>query len=188
MNVEDKKNRKYVRTMRLGKHIQQTTNGRGINQKLERHRRVQLYRFVMVLAASGMRPHEAAGYADKSLRLRDIEDPGYSVESKQLGVRERLVVLLHVRDNTKTGRHTVPAVCGDVIEKIEDDLCSDLSPDAPLFQDPNGSPISLNTMRLYFKELCSRIEGWDRDPDFYELRHLYITRRLKEGVPVTTVA
>ena len=61
MGFEDQENRKYVRTMRLGKHIPQTTTGRGIDQKLERRRRVQLYRFVMVLAASGLRPHEAAG-------------------------------------------------------------------------------------------------------------------------------
>ena len=60
----------------------------------------------------------------------------------------------------------MPAVSVDVIEKTKFDLCSDHSPDAPLFEDSDGSPIFLNTMRLYFKELCSRIEGWDRDPDF----------------------
>ena len=44
-------------------------------------------------------------------------------------------MFLNVRDKTKTGRRTVPAVCGDVIEKIKEDLCEDQSPDAPLFQD-----------------------------------------------------
>ena len=104
-----------------------------MDQTLEAHRRRLVYRFVMVLAASGLRPHEAAGSADRSLRLRDIEDPGYSVESKQLSRRERPVVFLNVRNNTKTGRRTVAAVCGDVIEKIQEDLCVDQSPDAPLF-------------------------------------------------------
>ena len=33
------------------------------------------------MAASGMRPDEAAGLADKSLRLRNLEEiPGYSVD------------------------------------------------------------------------------------------------------------
>ena len=118
------------------------------------------HRFVMVLAASGLRPHEAAGSADRSLRLRDIEDPGYSVESKQLSRRERPVEFLNVRDNTKTGRRTVPAVCGDVIEKIKEDLCVDQSPDAPLFQDLDGRPIRLLTLRLYFNEVCARMEMW----------------------------
>ena len=96
--------------------------------------------------------------------------------------------MLHVRNNTKTGKRTVPAVCGDVIEKIQDNLCSNKDPDALLFQDPDGTPVDLQTLHHFFNEVCSRIEGWDRTPDLYEMRHLYITRRLKEGVPVTTVA
>ena len=188
LGFEDQKNRIYKRDFRLGQHKAKPGGGRDVDQKLEAHRRRLLYRFVMVMAASGMRPHEAAGFADKSLRLRDIEDPGYSVESKQLSQRERPVVLLHVRDDTKTGRRTVPAVCGDVIEKIKEDLCVDQSPDAPLFQDLDGKPIRLLTLRLYFNEVCKRMGLWNRSPDFYELRHLWITRRLQEGVPVTTVA
>ena len=97
-------------------------------------------------------------------------------------------MFLNVRDNTKTGRRTVPAVCGDVIGKIKEDLCVDQSPDAPLFQDLDGRPIRLLTLRLYFNEVCERMEMWDRSPDFYELRHLWISRRLQESVPVTTVA
>ena len=89
-----------------------------------------------------------------------FEDPGYSVESKQLSRRERPVEFLNVRDNTKTGRRTVPAVCGDVIEKIKEDLCVDQSPDAPLFQDLDGRPIRLLTLRLYFNEVCARMEMW----------------------------
>ena len=159
-----------------------------MDQTLEAHRRRLVYRFVMVLAASGLRPHEAAGSADRSLRLRDIEDPGYSVESKQLSRRERPVVFLNVRNNTKTGRRTVAAACGDVIEKIQEDLCVDQSPDAPLFQDLDGRPIQLLTLRLNFNEVCRRMEMRDRSPDFYELRHLWISRQLQKGVPVTTVA
>lgn len=96
--------------------------------------------------------------------------------------------MLDVRNNTKTGKRTVPAVCGDVIEKIQDNLCSNKDPDALLFQDPDGTPVDLQTLHHDFNEVCSRIEGWDTTPDLYEMRHLYITRRLKEGVPVTTVA
>lgn len=97
-------------------------------------------------------------------------------------------MMLHVRNNIKTGKRTVPAGCGDVIEKIQDNLCSNKDPDALLFQDPDGTPVDLQTLHHDFNEVCSRIEGWDRSPDLYEMRHLYITRGLKEGVPVTTVA
>ena len=188
LGFEDQKNRTYKRDFRLGKNKAKEGGGRDVDQTLEAHRRRLLYRFVMVLAASGLRPHEAAGSADKSLRLRDIEDPGYSVESKQLSRRERPVVFLNVRNNTKTGRRTVAAVCGDVIEKIQEDLCVDQSPDAPLFQDLDGRPIRLLTLRLYFNEVCRRMEMRDRSPDFYELRHLWISRQLQEGKLVRTVA
>ena len=188
LGFEDQKNRTYKRYFRLGKNKAKEGGGRDVDQTLEAHRRRLLYRFVMVLAASGLRPHEAAGSADKSLRLRDIEDPGYSVESKQLSRRERPVVFLNVRNNTKTGRRTVAAVCGDVIEKIQEDLCVDQSPDAPLFQDLDGRPIRLLTLRLYFNEVCRRMEMRDRSPDFYELRHLWISRQLQEGKLVRTVA
>lgn len=190
LGFEDWDNRRYTRSFRLGpyKAKGEGKGGRTIDQKLEAHRRRVLYRFVMVMAASGMRPHEAAGDSNKSLRIKDVTDPGYSVESKQLSTRERPVVMLNVRDNTKTGRRTVPAICGDVVEKIKETLCVDQSPDAPLFQDLNGTAMSVSILRRYFNEVCGRIETWDRLPDFYELRHLYITRRLKEGVPVTTVA
>ena len=71
-------------------------------------------------------------------------------------------MFLKVRDNTKTGRRTVPAVCGDVIEKIKEDLCEDQSPDAPLFQDLDGRPIRLLTLRIYFNEVCERMEMWEQ--------------------------
>ena len=71
-------------------------------------------------------------------------------------------MFLNVRDKTKTGRRTVPAVCGDVIEKIKEDLCEDQSPDAPLFQDLDGRPIRLLTLRIYFNEVCERMEMWEQ--------------------------
>lgn len=46
------------------------------DEQFEAHKHRLLYPFVIVMAASGMRPHEAAGLADKSLRLRNVEDPG----------------------------------------------------------------------------------------------------------------
>ena len=46
----------------------------------------------------------------------------------------------------------------------------------------------LNKFRLYFNEAVRRCNAINREADLCELRHLFITRRLKEGVPVTTVA
>ena len=158
-----------------------------LNNKLEKHRRKVLYRFVMCLAASGLRPHEMAGFTDKSLRWRDVDDAGFSVETKQLSQRERPVVMLNVRKNTKTGQRTVPAACGDHIEKLRE-FAPDLDKNACVFQDLDGKPMPLNYMRLYFNEICSRCETIDRSIDLYELRHLWATRRLQEGVPVATVA
>ena len=51
------------------------------DEQFEAHKHRLLYPFVIVMAASGMRPDEAAGLADKSLRLRNLEEiPGYSVD------------------------------------------------------------------------------------------------------------
>ena len=124
----------------------------------------------------------------ESLQIRDVTDPGWTVESKQVKRRQRPVVLLNVRENTKTGKRTVPAVCGDVIEKIKERHCIDQSPDAPLFQTLDGQPMSVDKLRLYFNEVVRRCKAINREVDLYELRYLIITRRLKEGVPVTTVA
>ena len=190
MQYEDGTNRLYQRDFRFGAYKPTGSGNRAgkIDQANEKHCRVLLYRFVMVLAASGMRPHEAAGDRDKSLRIRDVTDPGWTVESKQVNTRQRPVVLLNVRENTKTGKRTVPAVCGDVIEKIKERHCADKNPNAPLFQTLDGRPMRLNKFRLYFNEAVRRCNAINREVDLYELRHLFITRRLKEGVPVTTVA
>ena len=51
------------------------------DEQFEAHKHRLLYPFVIVMAASGIRPDEAAGLADKSLRLRNLEEiPGYSVD------------------------------------------------------------------------------------------------------------
>jgi integrase len=173
-------------------HNQRQIKGTGgklgkLNTRLERHRRKVLYRFVMVMAASGLRPHEAMGYADKSLRWRDVDEAGFSVETKQLSTRERPVVMLNVRKNTKTGKRTVPAAAGDHIAALRE-FAPNLDKNAMVFQDLDGSPMPLALMRDYFHEVCSRCETIDRVIDLYELRHLWATRRLKEGVPVAAVA
>ena len=180
----------YKRSFRFSAH--QPVLGTGaklgkINTRLEKHRRKVLYRFVMCLAASGLRPHEMAGYTEKSLRWRDVDDAGFSVETKQLSQRERPVVMLNVRKNTKTGQRTVPSACAEHIEKLRE-FAPDLDKNACVFQDHNGKPMPLATMRFYFNEVCSRCETIDRSIDLYELRHLWATRRLQEGVPVATVA
>jgi len=191
MGPEDDEKGLYKRSFCLNGHPRKGKAGRGggrrIDQKLEQHRRRLLYRLVMTLAASGLRPHEAAGEADKSLRWQDVEDAGYSVETKQLSTQERPVVILKVRRNTKTGRRAVPAACGTHLQKMRE-LCVDKSRGAMVFQDLDGSPIDMGVMRAYFREVISRCDTIDFDCDFYTLRHLFITRRLSEGVPVATIA
>lgn len=179
MQYEDGTNRHYQWDFRLGTYKPSGNGNRAgkINQVNEKHCRVKLYRFVMVLATSGIRPHKAAGNRDKSLRLRDVTDPGWSIESKQVNSRQRPVVLLNVTENTKTGKQTVPAVCGDVIEKIKERHCVDQSPGAPLFQTLDGRSMSADKLCLFFNEVVRRCKAINREVDLYELRHLFITRR-----------
>ena len=179
----------YQRSFSLNSKKTKGTGNRAgrIDQELEKHRRMQLYHFVMVLAASGLRPHEAAGYAEKSLRFRDVQEAGFEVETKQISSQKRPVVLLHVRQDTKTGQRIVPAACGRHIDQLRGEV-PDPSPDAPLFQALNGKPMQLRILCLYWNEVVRRCKSIDRDVDIYEIRHLWATRRLKEGVAVEKVA
>ena len=95
--------------------------------------------------------------------------------------------MLKVRKNTKTGQRVVPAACGEHLKKMRE-LCPDQSRSAPVFQDLDGSPIDLEVVRRYLNEVLKRCETIDFKCDLYTFRHLWATRRLKEGVPVATVA
>ena len=117
----------------------------------------------------------------------DIQEQDFKVETKQLSVQPRQVVLFNIRKNTKTGQRTVPGACGEHIAALRT-LCPDQSQTAPVFQDWNGKPFSHHYVHLYWNEICGRCKTLDHEPDIYEVRHLWATRRLKEGVPVATVA
>ncbi len=185
-------NGKYERSwsLRGGKY----PSGGQFNQDDEWLRRRQLELLVRMLAGSGLRPGELAGTADGSLRWQDVSETEVVIEKQrktdggiEVSGNDR-ALLLNVRTATKTGRRTVPAMVGFLVDELRDLNPTFTRPQDPLFCDFKGNPTPLHHFRFHFNDVVQKW-GFDRfHLTFYTLRHFYASEALKRGVSTSLVA
>ena len=126
---------------------------------------------VLLLEASGARPHEICGTASSSLRWSDVRIETLKMDNGKFALLGHLAI----RNLTKTGRRTVPTYAGWLLSEIKN---------ASKFQEPDdfvfsqqtgkqaGQPTELDLLRRYFRRfVIDRAEVTRFQATFYSIRH-----------------
>ena len=178
----------YEREWSLGSAKARATSPKVISQDLERSRRELLRWFVRLSSASGCRPHElAGGIEDSALRWRDIEIRKTQIEENRFAA----VAIIRVREDTKTGRRSVPTTAGlmlGVMRKWSRFAGDDDYVFADQYGIRAGKPVYLDALRLHWRQVISRMRFTRFKPDLYTIRHFWATQRLLAGAPPVMVA